>query len=460
MTAHTSAERLSTRICLSFGVGTVGVSIMLNAVTSYYPAFLSTVLGQSPEVAGYLMMASKLYDAVVDVLIGTWSDATRSRWGRRRPFLLAGALCSAVAFFMLFAPPVLSQTALILYMIAAQMLYSTAYSLFNVPYMAMPAELTHGYHERTRLLSFRTVFVSIGQLLAMAGTAAIIKQGGGNASAYAMMGLVMALVIGGAMTATALGTPAIHGPLVAGHSSHHPERAKIWPQLKLMTRNRPYMLLLGAKVFQFLAFASIGSTALLYMLNVLGVGYSGQIWLAITQNVVSAASMPLWVRLGKRLGKRNTYLVGVVLFCAAALSWLLAHKGIDTTGLLWRGVISGAGSGALILMSVSMLSDTMAYDRALTGQSREGLMSSTVAVIEKASFALGVALLGIFLRAFHYVPTVGGKLVTQPASAVLALTMGYAVIPMAMFTINGLFLWLYDLDERKLEEARAGRAAP
>jgi GPH family glycoside/pentoside/hexuronide:cation symporter len=295
----TSAEKLSNRICLSFGVGTVGVSIMLNAVTSYYPAFLSTVLGQSPEVAGYLMMASKLYDAVVDVLIGTWSDATRSRWGRRRPFLLAGALCSAVAFFMLFAPPVLSQTALILYMIAAQMLYSTAYSLFNVPYMAMPAELTHGYHERTRLLSFRTVFVSIGQLLAMAGTAAIIKQGGGNASAYAMMGLVMALVIGGAMTATALGTPPIHGPLVASHASHHPERAKIWPQLKLMTRNRPYMLLLGAKVFQFLAFASIGSTALLYMLNVLGVGYSGQIWLAITQNVVSAASMPLWVRLGK-----------------------------------------------------------------------------------------------------------------------------------------------------------------
>jgi GPH family glycoside/pentoside/hexuronide:cation symporter len=86
-------------------------------------------------------------------------------------------------------------------------------------------------------------------------------------------------------------------------------------------------------------------------------------------------------------------------------------------------------------------------------------MSSTVAVIEKASFALGVALLGIFLRAFHYVPTVGGKLVTQPPSAVLALTMGYAVIPMAMFTINGIFLWLYDLDERKLEAARARRAA-
>lgn len=452
MTAPISAERLSLRTCLGFGVGTVGVSIMLNAVTSYYPAFMSTVLGQSPEVAGYLMMASKLYDAVVDVLIGTLSDRTRSRWGRRRPFLLAGALGSAIAFFMLFSPPALSQGALIVYMIAAQMLYSTAYSLFNVPYMAMPAELTNGYHERTRLLSYRTVFVSIGQLLAMAGTAAIIRQGGGNASAYAMMGLVMALIIGGAMTATALGTPAIHG-----EPTRKEEHGDIWAQLRLMTRNRPYMLLLGAKIFQFLAFASIGSTALLYMLNVLGVGYSGQIWLSVTQNVVSAASMPLWVRAGKRFGKRQTYLMGVVLFCGTALSWLLAHKGIGTADLLWRGVLSGAGSGALILMSVSMLSDTMAYDRALTGQSREGLLSSTVAVIEKASFALGVALLGIFLRMFHYVPTMGGKLVVQPPSAVMALTLGYAVIPMAMFTVNGVFLWLYDLDEVKLAAARAAR---
>jgi len=453
---HTSsAARLGLRTCLGFGVGTVGVSIMLNGVTAYYPAFMSTVLGQSPEVAGYLMMASKLYDAVVDVLIGTLSDATRSRWGRRRPFLLAGALLSAIAFFMLFSPPALSQSALILYMIAAQMLYSTAYSLFNVPYMAMPAELTNGYHERTRLLSFRTVFVSIGQLLAMAGTAAIIRHGGGNASAYAMMGLVMALVIGGAMTATALGTPTIHG-----EPTRKADHGNIWTQLRLMTRNRPYMLLLGAKVFQFLAFASIGSTGLLYMLNVLGVGYSGQIWLSVTQNVVSAASMPLWVRLGRRFGKRATYLMGVALFCGAALSWLLADRGIETTGLLWRGVLSGAGSGALILMSVSMLGDTMAYDRALTGQSREGLLSSTVAVIEKASFALGVALLGIFLRIFHYVPTTGGALVTQPASAVTALKLGYAVIPMAMFTINGMFLWFYDLDEGKLAAARRRSPVP
>jgi len=453
---HTAivADRLSLRICLGFGIGTVGVSIMLNGVTAYYPALMSTVLGQSPEVAGYLLMGAKLYDAFVDMLIGSMSDRTRSRWGRRRPFMLLGALLSAGSFLMLFAPPRMSNEALIAYMIAAQILYSTAYSLFNVPYMALPAELTNGFAERTRLLSFRTVFVSLGQMLATAGTAAIIKHGGGGGPAFATMGLVMALFIGGAMTATVLSVPSTDTEAaISGHAAM--PRANLFRQIGLLTANRPYMLLLGAKIFQFLAFASMASTQLLYMLNVLGIGYAGQVTLAVTQNLVAALSVPLWVKMGRDYGKRLTYLAGVLLFCGAALSWLAAVHGEPSSHLVMRGIVSGAGSAALILMSVSMLGDTMVYDRIITGMAREGLMSSTVAVIEKASFALGVALLGAFLHALHYVPTTGGKLVGQPPSALLALTMGYAVIPSICFMINGVFLSLYNLKETDLGTATA-----
>src|SRR5690606_11871394 len=98
------SQRLPLALCLGFGVGTVGVSIMLNTVTAFFPAFLTTVLGKSPEIAGYLLMASKLYDAFADVVVGSMSDKTRSRWGRRRPYLLAGAFVSAISFLMIFAP--------------------------------------------------------------------------------------------------------------------------------------------------------------------------------------------------------------------------------------------------------------------------------------------------------------------------------------------------------------------
>lgn len=446
-----SDTRLSLGVCLGFSVGTVGVSIMLNTVTSFYPAFMSTVLGQSPEIAGYLLMISKLADAVIDVAVGSMSDRARTRWGRRKPFLLAGGVLSAASFLMLFAPPVMSQSALVAWMIAALLLYSTAYSLFNVPYMALPSELTDGFHERTRLISFRTVFVSIGQVLALAGTAALVQSGGAGRSGYAMMGLVMALIIGGAMTATALAIPIRHAPEGSKRQqTHMPTRA----QLVAITRNRPFMMLLGAKVFQFLSFASVASTMLLFMLNVVGIGYDGQIVLAMTQNLVTALAMPLWVWTGKRIGKRRTYLIGVVLFCVAALSWLPADSSITTIGIVSRGIVSGLGSGALILMSISMLGDTQAYDRFITGEAREGLLSSAIAVVEKVSFALGVAVLGVFLRWLDYVPTTGGVIVEQPASAILALKLGFAVIPAVMFAINGMFLWFYDLDEHKMEAAR------
>lgn len=440
--------RLSLGTCLGFGVGTIGVSIMLNTVTAYFPAFMTTVLGQSPEIAGYLLMASKLFDAFADVLIGRMSDRTQSRWGRRRPYLLAGAVLSSASFLMLFAPPAMSDSMLIVYMGAALILYSAGYSLFNVPYMTMPSEMTDGFHERTRLLSFRTVFVSLGQLLAMAVTAALISRGGGGSAGYATMAAVMAVIILAAMTATFLGTA----------NTATVERSEAAPkltggQVALLLKNRPFMLLLGAKVFQFLAFASIATTGLLFLLNVLGVGYGGQIILAVSQNIAMALSMPMWVRLGQRIGKRSTYLIGVMIFCVTAASWLFADSGIGTVGLLIRGIVSGIGSGSLILMSVSMLGDTMAYDRALTGLHREGLLSSIIAVIEKTAFALGVAIVGFLLHMAGYIPTFGGKLIAQPESAVRALYLGYAVIPIVMFLANGVFLYFYDLDERKLRDA-------
>jgi GPH family glycoside/pentoside/hexuronide:cation symporter len=451
----TPALRLSLMTCLGFGVGTVGVSVMLNAVTAYFPAFMSTVLGQSPELAGLLLMGSKLYDAVCDVAVGLMSDRTRSRWGRRRPYLLAGAVFSSASFLMLFAPPVTGNHGLVIYMAAALVLYSTGYSLFNVPYMAMPSEMTDGFHERTRLLSFRTLFVSGGQLLALAGASALILAGGGGANGYKIMGLVMGLIILSTMAASFFGT----GRARQLHPAEAAPRFSL-RQLMGLPRNRPFMLLVGAKIFQFLAFSSIATTGLLFMLNVLRVGYQGQIALAVAQNLAMALSMPFWVRVGVRIGKRNTYLAGVALFCLVSLSWLFAGSAVSLTGLLVRGVVSGIGSGPIILMSISMLGDTMAYDRRLTGSHREGLMSSVVAVIEKTAFALGVAIVGVLLKVMHYVPTFGGHLTVQPTSAIQTLYAGYAVIPVVMFLANGLLISFYDLDEAKLRDAAGPSPAP
>ncbi|MDI1294617.1 MAG: MFS transporter [bacterium] len=138
---------------------------------------------------------------------------------------------------------------------------------------------------------------------------------------------------------------------------------------------------------------------------------------------------------------------------AISLSWLGADKGITTIDLLIRGLFFGFGSGGMILLSISMLGDTMAYDRTLTGQDREGLLSSVIAVIEKVAFVGGVAVVGLYLKFADYVPTRNGALVEQPASGVAALYICYAVIPVVLFLMNALCIWFFILGGRTLANA-------
>lgn len=444
---------LSARLCLYYGVGTVGVSVMINAVTTYFPALMSTVLGQSAEIAGYLLMLSKLYDAVIDVVIGVASDRTRSRWGRRRPYLLVGAVISAASFLMIFSPPALDDRVLALYMGAALILYSTGYSLFNVPYVAMASEMTNGFDERTRLWSFRTVFVSIGQLLSMAGTAALIQAGGGGSPGYRLMGLVLALVILSAMATSFFGTASARSVERATGP-----RVPVGTQIRLLFDNRHFVMLMAAKIFQFLAFASATGTSLLFMLNVLKLGYSGQIELSIAHNIATALSVPVWFKISTRLGKKRTYVVAVSIYLLSVASWLLADATITHAALLARGLVAGGSAGGMILMSMSMLTDTMAYDRYRTDLNREGAYSSIVAIMEKGGFAVGVALIGAYLNFAGYIPTRGGALVDQPPGAIDALYAGVAVIPLVFFLCNLLCIAWYDLDGEKLRAAERGQA--
>jgi GPH family glycoside/pentoside/hexuronide:cation symporter len=281
----------------------------------------------------------------------------------------------------------------------------------------------------------------------MAGTAALISHGGGGAHGYLVMGWVMALVIGTAMLLSFFGTA--NAPVLPARPRTGPVAAGSW---LAVFSNRPFCLLMGAKIFQFLAFASVATASLLFMLNVLHLGYAGQMELALAQNIASAASMPGWLWLERRVGKRNAYLVGILTMAVTAASWLtVGTEGIGLLGLLTRGVFAGIGAGGMILLSISMLSDTFAYDREVTGLQREGLLSSIAAVIEKTSFAFGLAVIGVLLSLAHYIPTRNGALVQQPHSAIMALYACYTVVPVVLFLCNAACIYFYTLGARSPE---------
>lgn len=438
---------LSLGICLSFGIGTVGVSIVLNTVSVYFPALMSTVLGVSPAIAGALLTASKLYDIVIDVLIGGYSDRVRSRWGRRRPFLLAGALTSFASLLMIFWVPMLEGTALLTYMMAALIIYSTGYALFNVPYLAMPAEMTNTYQQRLNLISYRTSFVGLGQLLSLAVTAKLIDMGGGGTPGFRLMGTVMACIALATMLTCFFGTA--NARMLERASSH----GFTWKEMKSFFGNRPMMMLMGAKLTQYISFGIMQPANLLFLLNVLKTGYTGMIHLSVVQNVVVFASMPIWVRLGKRFGKRNCYLAGVAIMIPASLSWYGTTAGIEMWEIWIRAAAFGFGSAGSLLMSTSMLPDAMEYDRLRTGLRREGLVASLYCINEKLGFAIGALILGSMLSAGGYIPTMGGQIVDQPAAAIDALFAVKAFVPAAALSVGLIMIWLYRLNQKMLDDA-------
>ena len=434
------------RVCLAFGVGTVGTAVLLNTVTVYLPAFMATVLGRSVATAGLLLTLSKLYDVLCDVVIGLLSDRTRSRFGRRRPYMLAGALIGSLAFMTIFSLPVADTGALLPEIGLLLVAYSTGYSLFNVPYLAMPPEIALSYHGRTRLFSFRTVFVSVGQLVALSGTAWLLTVVGGGRHGYAVMGLLFGTVILITELGTVLGvraTPTLPVRQAAGRNA--------WRGL---LSNRAFTVLMGVKFAQLLGLSIAISSGLLFMLNVLGVGYGGQATFSLAQNVLIALSAPLWLQLSRRLGKRTAAMAGILVYSLGSLSWLLAGPGETSLFLASRGAVMGIGAGGLLLMISSMLPDVMEQDARLNGVRREGVFSAVFAIVEKVSFAIGPALVGVLLGQLGYLPTRHGHLTAQPHQVHLALYAGVAILPALLMLVSLCLLRLYPLDEAALERSR------
>lgn len=442
-----TSDKLPFMLCVGFGVGSFGVSIMLNVVTIFFPVLMTTVLGQSAALAGVLLTISKLYDILADVVIGIASDRTRSKMGRRRPYLVAGAIVSAVSLVMVFVPPEMTSTTLTVYMAVALIIYSTGYSLFAVPYVAMAGEMTDGYHERTRLLSFRTFFIAIGQLVSAAGMAMIVDWGGGGSTGYALMGGAAASIVFTTMLLSFSGTRSARR-FERGPKTNIPRKE----QLASLVRNAAFMQLMGAKTFLYLAISVISTTKLLFLLNVLQVGYTGLVHLTLSQNLTAMVMIPFWTWCGKRFGKAQSYQAAILILGLLYASYIFTSEGISVLELWIRGIVNGIAAAGVTLMGISMLPDVMEYDRKVNGQRREGVYSSIYAFMEKVAFAIGPGLMGVIFAVAGFMPSTGGALVAQSQSAVYALYAGIAIIPALLTFCSFAIMSRYRLDEKALAD--------
>ncbi len=406
--------------------------------------YLTEYVGLSPSLAGLLIFVSRLWDIFASLAIGQWSDRTQSRWGKRVPFLLAGAPLLALAYFMLFATPVsLSGLELYGYVLVALLLYSTGYTLFVVPYLTIPAEITTIPQQRTTMMSYRVAALTIASLIVAGLGPVLIQQFGGGRGGYAGMGAVLGLIILVAM----IGCAAIMARVpVVVHAA--PSSGSIISQLKIVLENKPFKIFIGVKLCQLMATAAVGASLLYMARYILGEDESFLTRFTIFQIAGTLLSLPIWSWLSRRYGKSLTYMAAGYFYAIVALTWLMAMNGeVDWVTNIRMFMVGVAASG-LLVMGFSLLPDTMEHNTKTSGVSQEGTLAALYSMVEKGTAAFGPLIAGLLLEASGFISGAGNALPPeQPQSALIVIILLASVFP-ALFNIAGsLLLIKFDLKE-------------
>ena len=450
---HSPDDRLPFFLKASWGVGALGTTSMLYMVNLFLVYFLVRHVGIPPAVAGTLLAITRLYDAVIDPGIGMLSDRTESPWGRRRPWLLAGAVLSPLAVIAVFNPPgSLSGTYLYGYVLLALLFYCTAYSLFSIPFLALGTEMSDNYGERASVMAYRTFFVYSSGVVVASGAPALVALLGSDRAAYSTMSLAVAGVVCAAMlwvvffTGRARVTPRSTQAMDFGQ----------W--IRTALSNTPYMIILFSKMTLYLGTAFGGAVSLFFMTYVLQKGEGAFAIYGLVSNLVSIATVPLWGRLLRSVERRPAFIFLLTGTTLGHLSWLLASPEEPMALFVARAIYVGALGGGAVLVSLAMLSDAIEYDRLRTGLRRAGAFVGGFELMQTTSFVVGPLVVGFALSAAGLVPgTV--DLGAQPESALSMIKFAYAVIP-AMCGLVGIALTcFYRLDARRLAEMRDAEPA-
>lgn len=432
------ADRIALPTRIGWAVGSVGTITVLSTTSFLLLFYMTTVLGLGPALAGGLLFGAKLFDALIAPALGRFSDGFASKWGRRRPFLFAGAIACGLALMALFNPPVAAGPGVIAWLVAGLMLLAAGYTLFNVPYIAMPAEMTASPQERTALMSWRILFVSIGGALVGFAPKLVAMLGGGERGfslTGALLGAIVTATMLVAFTASARARATVATPGVQENA------------LKVIAGNRPFLMLLAAKVFQLVGLAAMQASVLFLLKQVLGLG-EGLIGVYVgVTTIATIASMPLWVRLGRRFAKRDLFIAGCLLYALVKLSWLLAVPGEPTPLVMARALAGGLLTGGILLMGQSILPDAIDWDCKRSGVRREGVYAGAYSFVEKASMALGPLLIGLILAAVGFDPKAAQAGVQQGADAVRGVFLGAAVLPALLYGLSCVPLAFYRLDD-------------
>ncbi|MFT7288569.1 MAG: GPH family glycoside/pentoside/hexuronide:cation symporter [Halieaceae bacterium] len=452
MTADARVERaeevraIQSTVKFAWGSGALGVAVLMNTVAFFGLYYMVGVLKIEPALAGTLIFVTKLFDVITDPLVGSWSDRLTRVGSRRRPFLLVGAIVSPLAFLMIFTTPMFeAQVFTASYIFVAMLIYTFGYTLFNVPYISMPAEMTDDYHERSKIHGVRMIFVSLAGILAGAGTPALLDAlGRKNWDAYAAVGAIGALIIFVSMMVAWWGTRNARFTVT-------PKRAPdLLAECRHVFADRIFIRLLSVKASQLLAAASMQSAMAFFVVYVLQRDFDLLSYYGLSIGIASLIASPLIVRFSAVVGKRGAYMFAAICSILVTGSWILAAPGDPTWMVLLRGVVIAVAVSGNVIMAMSMLTDIINYSARHTDIRREGVYTAFYSFVEKFTFALGPLIVGVAMSVAGFDESLPDEALQTPEIR-QALLLAVSYIPIAMNLLSIYLLRGYRLSKEDLD---------
>jgi Na+/melibiose symporter-like transporter len=433
--------RLKTSTLFCYSLTDLPVALSIFPVIVFIPRFYASDVGVPLTLVGTIMIAVRVFDVITDPLMGYLSDHTRSRFGRRRPWILAATPLMMLSIYQLFLPPAGAGGE---HMLTWSLALSVATTMMLIPYYAWGAELSTNYHERSRISGARAMAGVMGSLTAqlVPATALIFFGIGGSAAVLEIVGITMLIVMPVCVAFTLIGTPEAQVDVRS--------TLPVLKGLRLMWENGPFKRLVLAFMIGSIGLNVTTPLYIFFVADVLG-AEDKAIFMLTFFYLTSFIAVPFWVRLAGRIGKHRAYVLAFITISCAHPFYLLLGPG-DFWWMLPVTVATGFAAGGFSqTLPNAMKADVIDLDTAASAENRAALFFSAWSFAQKATSSVGaaIAMFGLALFGFNAAPgAING------AGELLGLRLLFSTFPSLFFITGALIVWNYPITEARHAEIR------
>lgn len=437
------AAPLTTRRLLCYALPWLVVQIVTLPLVNFVPGYYASELGIPLLQVSLVLLVGRGLDIFTDPLIGLLSDRTRTRIGRRKPWIIAGLPILMLGAWLLFRPP---DDAGAFYLLASVTVVYLGFTMIQITYAAWGAELSPDYQGRSRIAGWREGVGMVGTLTAISSPLIAQQFGGGLKEA---MGAIAVAVL---LLAPLLAAPALMFVPEPPPRLENKVRLGISRGVRLALGNRDFRIFAGGLFFVFIGIAPGGALSYILFKDAFGAPHLFA-WAIMGGWLMTLLCLPFWLWLGGRIGKHLS-MIGALAWITVfqLLTPVLLYASIDPVWMVVLSVFNGAGLGALLVLPYSMIADIIDADTIASGRERSGIFMALGAIILKGALMLGVALALAWPAMFGFDAALGPD---NSFAARMQVAIGSSWLTVAFFLCAMPFFLRYPLTRERQEKLRA-----